>query len=177
MKEIEMDKINKLARFTQKLKTAYLIGILPSELIKILRELKIDIVIDIRATVRYPMIYMPKYFKDILSIVGIKYIHFRSLGNPSKLRKKAGEDFILAKKLYLNYIQEDHKAQNQLSILFKNLRLQKNYCLVCTCETLDPHLCHRFWLYERVINMKRISLGFERNYELDLEPIPIIQGG
>lgn len=150
----------------------YLIGVLPSQLIETLKELKIDVVVDIRATVRTPMIYMPKYFEDILSIVGIKYIHYRKLGNPSDLREKAGENLILAKSLYLNYIQEDHKAQDQLSTLFKKLRLRQNYCLVCTCETEDPNRCHRFWLKDLLINIKRVKLGFEGDYVF---PLPIIK--
>lgn len=177
MKEIEMDKLKKLARFTRKIKNEYLIGVLPSQLIHKLKEQKVDVVIDIRATVRTPMIYMPKYFEDILSIVGINYIRFQKLGNPSKLRKKAQDDYILAKRLYLNYIRKNSKAQDQLSALFKKLRHRKNYCLVCTCDTEDKNRCHRFWLKELLINIKRKKLDLEENYKLDFKPIPTIQEG
>ncbi len=48
--------------------------------------------------------------------------------------------------------------------LFKKIRFRKNYCLICYCRTLDPRICHRFWLKEALVNEKRIKLGFEGNY-------------
>jgi len=163
-----MEKIYiKLTRFTKKIKTAYLIGTLPSQFIKNLQEQEVDIVIDIRATVRTPMIYMPKYFEDILSIVGIEYIRYQKLGNPSKLRKETGNNFQLNKSKYFKYITQNRRSRDQLIQLFKSLRFKKNYCLVCICDTLDPKLCHRFWLKELLINLKRKNLGLIGVIELE----------
>lgn len=160
-------KYKELTKFYQKIKTMYLIDTLPSQLIKKLQEQEVDVVIDVRATVRTPMIYMPKYFEDILSIVGIGYIRFQKLGNPSKLRKEVGDNYLLAKSKYLEYIAEKKKSKAQLDKLFKSFRFKKNYCLVCNCKTLDVKLCHRFWLKELLINLKRTNLGFSEKIILE----------
>lgn len=175
MKEIEMDRIKKLARFTQKIKTEYLIGKKPTQLIQELREKEINVVVDIRWNSIYPLYFAPKYIEDVLKANNIEYLRYHSLGNPSKLRKKAEGNYELAKILYLEYLIKDFKARQMLKELFSKIRLQKNYCLICYCKTLNPKLCHRFWLKEALINAKRLTLGFEGNYVLDLKPIPIIQ--
>lgn len=160
-------KYKELAKFFKKIKTAYLVDTLPSQLIKKLQEQEVDVVIDVRATVRTPMIYMPKYFEDILSLVGVGYIRYQKLGNPSKLRKEVGDNYLLAKSKYLEYIAENKKSKAQLNELFKRFRFKKNYCLVCNCKTLDVKLCHRFWLKELLINLKRTNLGFSEVIELE----------
>lgn len=175
MKEIEMDKLKKLAIFTQKIKTEYLKGVKPKQLIQRLIEKDVNVVIDIRWSSVYPIYFAPKNLKDTLKAHNIEYIRYHELGNPTKLRDEAGENFELAKKLYLEYIIDNFKARQSFKELFKQFRLRKNYCLICYCKTINPLLCHRFWFKEALVNAKRISLGFKGNYELDLEPMPIIQ--
>ena len=170
-----MDRIKKLAKFTQKIKTEYLIGIKPKELIQKLREKEIDIVIDIRFSSTYPIYFAQKNIKDILETNRIEYIRYHDLGNPSKFRRESRDNFELAKELYLEYILNNFKARQEFIELYKKIRFRKNYCLICDCKTLNPLLCHRFWLREALINAKRIHLGFEGNFILDLKPAPIIQ--
>lgn len=173
MKEIEKDRIKKLAKFTQKIKTEYLIGVNPNQLIEKLEKKEIDIVVDIRWWSVYPVYFAPLNLRILLTKNNIKYIRFQALGNPSVLRKQARKNFELAKELYHRYINSEPKAKEQFLELFKKIHFRKNYCLICYCEPPKP--CHRFWLKEAIINKKRIKLGFEGNYELDLKPIPINQ--
>jgi len=92
------------------------------------------------------------------------------LGNPSELRKQAGENFELAKQWYQEYLYNDLHAREDLIELYKKLRFRKTYCLICYCPTNDPKLCHRFWLKEMLINLKREQLGFEGDYKLEFRP-------
>ena len=175
MKEIEMDRIKKLARFTQKIETEFLQGVKPNQLIEKLEKKEIDVVVDIRWWSVYPVYFAPLNLRILLTENNIEYLRFKTLGNPSVLRKQAGENFELSKELYLKYINSDPKAKEQFLELFKKIRFRKNYCLICYCKTLNPNLCHRFWLKEALVNEKRIKLGFEGNYVLELKPIPLIQ--
>lgn len=175
MKEIEMDRIKKLARFTQKIQTEFLQGVNPNQLIEKLEKKEIDIVVDIRWWSVYPVYFAPLNLRILLTKNNIEYLRFQALGNPSVLRKQARENFKLAKELYLRYINSEPKAKEHFLELFKKIRFRKNFCLICYCKTLNPLLCHRFWLKELLINIKRVKLGFEGNYKLDLKPMPIIQ--
>lgn len=175
MKEIEKDRLKKLARFTQKIKTEFLKGVKPNQLIDALRKKEINVVVDIRWWSVYPLYLAPKNLKDFLLAYNIEYLRYHKLGNPSKLRSEAGENFELAKELYLEYIINDFTARQMFLDLFKKLRFRKNYCLICYCRTLDPRLCHRFWLKEALINAKRLRLGFEGTYKIECyyeSPIP-----
>lgn len=175
LKEIEMDRIKKLARFTRKIQTEFIKGIKPDKFMKNLKRKNIDVVVDIRWWSVYPTYFAPKNIRDLLAAHDIEYIRYRELGNPSKLRHEARENFQLAKELYLNYIIKDFKARQMFLDLFKKIRFKKNYCLICYCQTLDPKLCHRFWLKEALVNAKRLTLGFGGNFALDLKPVPMIQ--
>lgn len=175
MKEIEMDRIKKLTRFTQKIQTEYLIGVKPKQLIQRLKEKKVNVVVDIRWWSVFPDYFNPLNLRILLTKNKIEYVQFQGLGNPSVLRKQAGKNHKLAKELYQKYIDSNSKAEDQFLELYKKIRFKKNYCLICYCRTLDPRICHRFWLREALINWKRINLGFEGNYVLDINPSPIIQ--
>lgn len=164
MKEIEIDRIKKLARFTQKIETEFLQGVRPNQLIEKLKKKEIDVVVDIRWWSVYPVYFAPLNLRILLTKNNIGYLRFQALGNPSVLRKQARENFELSKELYLRYINSDPKAKEQFLELFKKIRFRKNYCLICYCRTLDPRICHRFWLKEALVNEKRIKLGFEGNY-------------
>jgi len=123
----------------------------------------------------FPVYFAPINLQILLMKNDIEYLRFQALGNPSVLRKQARDNFELAKELYLEYIFNDLKARQQLVELFKKLRFRKNYCLICYCRTLDPRICHRFWLKETLVNEKRIKLGFEGNYVIKCHyknPVP-----
>ena len=171
----EKKRILKLARFTQKIQTEFLKGVSPNQLIYKLKKKEIDVVVDIRWWSVYPVYFAPLNLRFLLTKNDIEYLRLQALGNPSILRKQAGENFELAKEWYLEYIIKDPKARQMLLDLLKKLRFRKNYCLICYHRTLDPRLCHRFWLKEALINAKRISLGFEGTYKIECyyeSPIP-----
>ena len=171
-----MEKRHKeLAKFTKKIKTTYIKGVKPEEFTKTLERLKVNVVVDIRYWSLYPTYYSPKFMKDLLQIHGIDYVKYKGLGNPSSLRKRAGENFIYAKQLYQDYIFGNPESYHDFLDLFKQFRFRKNYCLICYCPTYDVKLCHRFWLKELLINLKRKKLGFTeiiqlQNYSQKLTP-------
>ena len=160
-------KYKELAKFTQKIKTAYIKGISPEIFIQNLQKYNINVVVDIRNWSLYPLYFNSKNMKGLLEIYGIEYLKFRELGNPSELRKRAGENFELAKKLYQEYIVNNPASQQELIKLFKQFRFRKNFALICYCPTFDTKLCHRFWLKETLINLKRKTLGFSENIKLE----------
>lgn len=160
-------KYKELAKFTKKIKTTYIKGITPEIFTKILERLAVNVVVDIRHWSLYPTYFSPKFMKDLLEIHGIEYLKLKDLGNPSELRKRAGENFGLAKKLYQDYIGSNPASKQELIKLFKLFRFRKNFCLICYCPTYDIKLCHRFWLKEILINLKRNSLGLIEYIELE----------
>lgn len=160
-------KYRALARFTHKIKTTYLKHIKPEQFIKILRKKEVDIVVDIRYWSVYPIYFTPVNMRLLLGKNDIDYLRLQKLGNPKVLRQRAGENFELAKELYLKYIINDPEAREQLFFLFKLLRFKKNYCLICYCPTLDVKLCHRFWLKEMLVNLKRKVLGLSTDYIIE----------
>lgn len=159
-------RYKELAKFTQKIKTTYIKGVSAEEFTKTLEKLKVNVVVDIRYWSLYPIYFSPKFMKDLLEIHGIEYLKCKSLGNPSALRKRAGENFIYMKKLYQDYVLGNPESRQELVKLYKLFRFRKNYCLICYCPTLDIKLCHRFWLKELLINLKRTNLGFSEKIEL-----------
>jgi len=175
LKEIEMNRIKKLARFTQKIETEFLIGKKPMELIQSLKERLVNVVVDIRFWSVFPLYFNPISLRILLTKNNIEYVRFQTLGNPSMLRNQAGNNHELAKELYQNYINSYQKAKDQFLELYKKIRFKKIYCLICYCDTLDPRNCHRFWLREALINAKRINLGFEGNFVLERDIQPIFQ--
>ena len=143
------------------------LGRKPEEFLSILKRLDVDIVVDIRAWSIYPLYFYPKNMRKLLEENGFGYLRYKTLGNPSELRKQAGENFELAKQWYQEYIIKDLRAREAFVELYKRLRFRKNYCLICYCPTHDPKLCHRFWLKEMLINLKRKRLGFEGDFKLE----------
>lgn len=160
-------KYKELAKFTQKIKTTYIKGVKPDQFVKTLERLKVNVVVDVRYWSLYPIYFSPKFMKDLLEIHGIEYLKCKALGNPSVLRKRAGENFIYMKKLYQDYVKNDPESRQELVKLYKLFRFRKNYCLICYCPTFDIKLCHRFWLKELLINLKRTNLGFSEKINLE----------
>jgi len=159
-------KYKDLAKFTQKFTTTHLKGVKPAQFIEALENLNVNVIIDVRFWNIYPLYYHPKNMKDLLEIHGIEYKLFQKLGNPSELRKRAGNNFLFAKRLYQDFIQNKPEPRKQFLELFKLSRFNKTYCLICYCPTNDPKLCHRFWLKELLINYKRMQLGLSGYIEI-----------
>lgn len=167
-------KYIQLAQFTQKIKTTYLKGVKPEEFIKTLQEKSVNVVVDIRDWYVYPRYYNSLNLRLLLDIHNFECLQLHRLGNPKVLRDRYKNNPILAKEYYLKYINQDEKAREQLLELFKLLRLDKNYCLICYCPVFDPKLCHRFWLKEMLINLKRKQLGLDSNYEMNYKPKQLV---
>ena len=160
-------RYKEVAKFRQKIETTYIKGVKPDQFIKTLEKLKVNVVVDIRYWSLYPIYFSPKFMKDLLEIHGIEYLHFQKLGNPSTLRKRAGENCELAKQLYQNYVTNNPESRQELVKLYKLFRFRKNYCLICYCPVIDVKLCHRFWLKELLINLKRKNSGFSEMITLE----------
>ena len=160
-------RYKEVAKFRQKIETTYIKGVKPDQFIKTLERLKINVVVDVRDWSLYPTYFSPKFMEALLEIHGIEYLKCKALGNPSALRKRAGENFELAKQLYQNYITNNPESKQELVKLYKLFRFRKNYCLICYCPVTDVKLCHRFWLKEALINLKRTNLGFSEKITLE----------
>lgn len=106
--------------------------------------------VDVRWWSMYPIYFNPENMAVFLDQYGIEYAMYRTLGNPSKLRKqfKTAQDCNVA---YLEYIQKYRMNHvNNLSSLIKN-NPKKIFCLICYCPTEDVNLCHRFWLRDLLL--------------------------
>jgi len=160
-------KYKEVAKFRQKIETTYIKGVKPDQFIKTLERLKVNMVVDIRYWSLYPIYYSSKFMKDLLETHGIEYIRFQKLGNPTVLRNRAGENFELAKQLYQNYVTHNPESKQELVKLYKLFRFRKKYCFICYCPVTDVKLCHRFWLKELLINLKRTNLGFSEKIILE----------
>lgn len=158
-----------LRRFTGRLKTEYITGRDVKEFIKELKYRIKDpiVVVDIRWNTYHKSKqgFDPAIFKKILEEHGIEYLRIKELGNPfHELYDKS--EFIAAKQDYQDYLKHNSKAQHALQEFMKLLRFRKTYCLICYCPTEDPNLCHRFWLKETMVNLKRDRLGLPMTYKL-----------
>lgn len=81
-----------MTNLTDKLKTEFLKGRTPDQLISSLKEKEVDIVIDIRFSTWMPIFYKPQRLKQLLTEENIQYFYCRKLGNPSKFRKSVIEE-------------------------------------------------------------------------------------
>jgi len=143
--------------FAERIRTTYIKGIKPDQFIKNLRDLKINVVVDVRFSCRYPSYYVPGKMKHLLEENGIEYLRYRELGNPSNLRKIAGENTILGRKLYKEHVLKQEGSRKQFKELYRQIddHPEKIYCLICYCPTWDLRSCHRFWLRELLIKLKK----------------------
>lgn len=129
---------------TEYLKTRSLMGF-----ISLMRDQHVDTVVDIRFGTRWPVYFRPDNLQNELRKSAIIYLPLHSLGNPSRLRKQAGSDFRLAKKLYLDHI----KNKIELELLKRLISdSDEKFCFICYCNTTDEQKCHRFWLKEAIEN-------------------------
>ena len=163
-------KAQQLASFYKAFKTEFINGREGRKFISLV-EGKVDHVIDVRFNTFYKSKqgFGPQNLKRVLREIGIKYSYFHLLGNPfHKLYSK--EEFVAAKVHYLKYIENNPGAKKTLDDLFNLIpkkRITKIYCIICYCATTDSRMCHRFWLFEALMNLKKKELGLEQNYVLN----------
>jgi hypothetical protein len=55
----------------------------------------------------------------------------------------------LAKKYYLDYIENNKELLGKIIKLIKNNN-NMTFCFICSCNTQNEAKCHRFWLRERI---------------------------
>lgn len=147
-----------------KIETAYLKGRKPEDLLKVLQEKHVNVVVDVRWWYQYPTYFHPKELNRFLLANKILFAGKQTLGNPSALRHQAGADFVKAKALYLQHLEEP-STQASLEFLLEFIRNHPCdwvYCLICYCPTEDPNLCHRFWLRDYILQRER--LDFENEF-------------
>lgn len=164
----------KLAKFTQKIRTTYLKGVSSEQFLHTLKKKNVSVVVDIRDWSVFPVYFNPLNMRILLDKNKIEYLKLGALGNPKVLRDRYKNNPTLAKEAYFNYIINTKEAKDQLITLFKLLRFNKIYCLICYCPVFDPKLCHRYWVKELLVNLKRKALGLDANYELDYKPKQLV---
>lgn len=155
-----------LAKFTLKIKTEFITSRNMEEFLKVINR-KFNKIIDVRLNTYYKSNqgFNPKDFKTKLDSINIEYQYIMILGNPFH---HSEEEFKENKNKYINYLNTNLKANKCLETLFKEINSNnKKVCLICYCNTEDPLKCHRFWLKETLVNMKREKLGYSKDYVLE----------
>ena len=114
-----------------------------------LADAGIDIVVDVRET---PWSYKPGFSKTPLSAylgnAGIRYVHVKSAGNPSKNRKTA-KDAEECLTRYRDHLTQHPECLDELSALLLKARKQKQ--TVCfTCFERHASECHRSVIMEEL---------------------------
>lgn len=133
------------------IETNYLKGRKPEELMKILKEMGVKIVVDIRDSPAYPIYYRPKSFGETCKQNGLEYRYEKALGNPKWNREQNKNDPEEQRRVYLELLTSEKERSEAVKNL-KN-RLEKDArltCLICMCDATDFLGCHRFWLKEYV---------------------------
>jgi uncharacterized protein (DUF488 family) len=143
------------------IETEYLKGRKEDDFLAAIHAKGVNVVIDVRWWAQYPVYFEPRNLQDLLSKEGIHYLRYQGLGNPSRLRKKAGKNMKLAKKLYLHHVMNTEKSRQQLfgivtAIIIDNQlsedhsvdgHVEKRVCFICYCPVdEESDACHRFWL-------------------------------
>ncbi len=137
---------------------------------------KTDVVIDVRYNTFFKRDFSPELLKDLLQKNGVQYFYVQALGNPYHNREITSQEM---KRTYLSYLEktsftikkETVNPRQALADLYyiiahKQEFKQKMFLIICYCKTREPMRCHRFWLKEKLFNLKRIELGLPGNFEL-----------
>jgi uncharacterized protein (DUF488 family) len=113
-----------------------------SEFITLLNKSDVTLLIDVRETAwSYKRDFCKTKLSEHLRNVGIEYAHFKSLGNPKKIRKTnlSNADILTT---YKTYLEDTNSGILELFSLFNYARIEsKNICL--TCFERDSNYCHR----------------------------------
>lgn len=109
------------------------------EYIKILKENKIQILIDVREIAwSYKKDFCKTKFNSHLSENGILYLHHKDLGNPKVFRKNI-TDRTKTLKLYEKYLNKTKNGLEELENVIS--KTKKKICL--TCFEKEHLECHR----------------------------------
>jgi len=173
--------IRNLRKFIERIKTEHINERTMASFINEIKG-KVDVVIDIRYNTFFKRNqgFKPEIFQIILATHNIEYFYFQDLGNP--YHKKNQDKPIKAKQDYLKYLEKrlfarsnkpDLQPHHILTHLFNKIAhskdyQSKNFCLICYCATTNPSECHRFWLKEKLINMKRTELNMPGDYIMEV---------
>jgi uncharacterized protein (DUF488 family) len=111
------------------------------------------VIIDVRDWSFYPPYYRPQNFKPFLNSKGFGYLQFKGLGNPKRFRDL--EDFKIVRKKYKEFILNEKMLE--LLDLYNEIISKPDtlYYLVCYCATNNRNGCHRFWLKDLLLLVKK----------------------
>lgn len=125
------------------------------EFIEILKNKKIEILIDIR---EFPISrkkdFSKKNLKKYLVKENIQYFHFKDLGTPKDLRNKVRKN-----KNYNLFFKEYRRLLNYRKNIFNDLLKIIDGKIVCLiCLEKDYRICHRKIICEKIKNKKNIKI-------------------
>ena len=112
------------------------------EFLRVLREERIDVVVDVRDV---PWSHKPGFSKrplsEALAAAGLEYVHAGFAGNPKALRSTA-RDNDEAIRLYAKRLKSHPEILTGMDTLFApRLARDERVCLICFER--DPRDCHR----------------------------------
>lgn len=134
----------------QRILTEYINTRKLGDFLEILKEKRIDMIIDIRWNTlnKSKEGFNPKHLRQFLAENRIEYKYIHKLGNPSKFRKET-ENSLKLKEKYIEYIKDLEELEELVKLINNN---KKVYCFICYCNTFNENECHRFWLRECILN-------------------------
>jgi uncharacterized protein (DUF488 family) len=112
------------------------------EFLRVLREERIDVVVDVRDV---PWSHKPGFSKrplsEALAAAGLEYVHAGFAGNPKALRSTA-RDNDEAIRLYAKHLRSHREILSEMDALLEP-RLAKDERVCLICFERDPRDCHR----------------------------------
>lgn len=123
------------------------------EFVGLLVEHKVEVLADVRKNaISRKKGFSKTALRNAVEAAGIKYEHFRELGNPSELRKssKTVDECLEA---YSNYMSD--KWDDTIGGLL-GVATQSKACLMC--YELDPAECHRTVVAHEVVRRTKCQL-------------------
>lgn len=152
----ERKKLKAKLELEQRILTEYINTRKLDDFLEILKEKRIDMVIDVRWNTlnKSKEGFNPENLRQFLAENGIEYKYIHKLGNPSKFRKET-ENFLKLKEKYIGYIRDLEDLEKLVKLVNDN---KKVYCFICYCETVDEEKCHRFWLREYILSNEGIYI-------------------
>jgi uncharacterized protein (DUF488 family) len=127
------------------------------EFVDLLRQLHIQILIDVRETAwSYKKDFCKTSFKETLLKNGIQYVHVKDLGNPKTLRK-SDEDRRKVLGKYKKYLEETEAGIFELMGIIEYAKKSKsNICL--TCYERAHSDCHRSLIVNHIKSLVSINI-------------------
>ena len=120
-----------------------------NEFIKILEEVKVSILLDVREFAwSYKQDFRKKSLNSALAKVGIDYYHISNAGNPKKIRKKYSKPSTVLSK-YSEYLNKTESGIIEIKTMIRTAKREsKNICLICYEQ--DFYSCHRSILLSKI---------------------------